>query len=94
MLVRWYVFYIPIVIILSSKVIDKIENKKYILPALILLIISIKLFEDKNYYHNQNYSPEAVMYSHSKLIQTKKVPAIKGITSRDMITTNEGKSLF
>ena len=94
MLVRWYVLYIPIVIILSSRVIDKIENKKYILPVLILLIISIKIFEDKNYYHNQNYSPEAVMYSHSKLIQTKNVPTINGITSRDVITTNEGKSLF
>lgn len=92
MLVRWYVLYIPIVIILSSKVIDKIENKKYILPLLILLIIFIKLFEDKNYYQNQTYSPQAAIYSHSKLIQTKNVPSIKEITSKDLITTNEGKS--
>ena len=92
MLVRWYVLYIPIVIILSSKVIDKIENKKYILPLLILLIIFIKLFEDKNYYQNQTYSPQAAIYSHSKLIQTKDVPSIKEITSKDLITTNEGKS--
>ena len=94
MLVRWYVLYIPIVIILSSKVIDKIENKKYILPLLISLVIFIKLFEDKNYYHNQTYSPQAVMYSHSKLIQTKEVPSIKKITSKNLITTNEGKSFF
>ena len=92
MLVRWYVLYIPIVIILSSKVIDKIENKKYILPLLIVLIIFIKLFEDKNYYQNQTYNPQAAIYSHSKLIQTKNVPSIKEITSKDMITTNEGKS--
>ena len=92
MLVRWYVLYLPIVIILSSKVIDKIENKKYILPLLISLVILIKLFEDKNYYHNQTFSPQAVMYSHSKLIQTKEVPAIKKITSKDLITTNEGIS--
>jgi hypothetical protein len=92
MLVRWYVLYIPIVIILSSKVIDKIENKKYILPLLILFIIFIKLFEDKNYYQNQTYSPQAAIYSHSKLIQTKDVPSIKEITSKDFITTNEGKS--
>lgn len=63
-LVRWYLLYIPVTVVLASIVFDLAKlgsAKKVVALGLIGVIIWSNIFEDKSYYHNQPYNPRPVL---------------------------------
>ena len=90
MLVKLYAMYIPIVVIFTALVIEKLEFKHYIVPGLILILFFVKAYEDKTYYAEQGYNPRLVVYAHQQVMQSGNVPEITEITSERCLTNSEG----
>ena len=90
MLVKLYAMYIPIVVIFSALVIEKLKFNHYIVPGLILILLFIKAYEDKTYYAEQGYNPKLAVYAHQQVMQSGDVPAISEISSVRCVTNTEG----
>ena len=90
MLVKLYAMYIPIVVIFTALVIEKLKFNHYIVPALILILLFIKAYEDKTYYSEQGYNPKLAVYTHQQVMQSGNVPAITEISSVRCVTNSEG----
>ena len=89
-LVRWYALYIPIIVIVSSLILNKFIHNRSIVFMLIALVIFIKFNEEKSYYAEQSYNPDLVIYAHDQVMKTKVVPKITEISSSNRVVTPEG----
>ena len=93
MLVRWYVIYIPISLLIAAIILNKLKYKEIIVPTLIILMIYMKYDEDKSYYSNQSYNPEMAITAHKAFKKSLSVPPISHITNKREIMV-DGKSLI
>ena len=92
-MVRWYVIYIPLVVVTAALVINKLKYNRYLVPALLLLLLLIKAYEDKSYYAEQSFDPQLSVYAHQQVMQTKIVPPIEKISEVSSINTPEGVTM-
>jgi len=92
-LVRWYLIYIPLIVVIAAVVINKLKYNQYLVPGLLFLLLLIKAYEDKSYYAEQGYDPQLSVYAHQQVMQTKIVPKIEKITEVSSIDTPEGVTM-
>ena len=92
-LVRWYVIYIPLVLVIAAVVINKLKYNRYLVPGMLLLLLLIKGYEDKSYYAEQGYDPRLSVYAHQQLMETKIVPPIEKISDVSSINTPENVTM-
>lgn len=64
-LLRWFLIYIPVVIIFSVLLLDKISSlinlRNGILACALLTLIAITAFKDRAYYQSQPYNPRTIV---------------------------------
>ncbi len=92
-LVRWYVIYIPLVVVTAALAINRLKYNRYLVPGLLLLLLSLKAYEDKSYYAEQGYDPQLSVYAHQQVMQTKIVPPIDKVSEVSNISTPEGVTM-
>jgi hypothetical protein len=83
-LIRWYIIYIPFVVILSSLVLEKLLNNKtrWILGTIgLFFVILINGITDHEFYHNQFYNPLEIQEAYYKVKTGKWDPEIKYIAT-------------
>ena len=85
--------YVPLVVVIAAVVINKLKYNRYLVPALLLLLVLIKAYEDKSYYAEQGYDPQLSVYAHQQVMQTKIVPPIEKISEVSSINTPEGVTM-
>ena len=92
-LVRWYVIYIPLVVVIAAVVINKLKYNRYLVPGMLLMLLLIKGYEDKSYYSEQSYDPQLSVYAHQQVMETKIVPPIEKISDVSSINTPENVTM-
>lgn len=84
-LLRWFVAYIPLIILLTSVLLDKISPlnsyKSGMLIAALVALISINAAKDRNYYHNQGYWPGAIVHAWETAHASKEQVHIQNISA-------------
>jgi hypothetical protein len=93
MLVRWYIIYIPLFLLIAAIILNKLKYKKFIIPILIILMIYMKYDEDKNYYLEQSYDPEMAITAYNTFKESLMVPTISHITNQRELEFKDGKRL-
>jgi hypothetical protein len=84
-LLRWFLIYMPVVIIFSALLLDKISSliniRNGILISALLALITITAFKDREYYQSQPYNPGAIVsawwIAHTREVQ----PSIQHINA-------------
>ncbi len=79
-LVRWFCLYIPFLCLFTSLLFEKINlNKKQqfiLISVSIIMIVSLKIWKDRDYYYQQNYNPSEVLQAYSKVQSGSWTPTI------------------
>ena len=84
-LVRWYLIYIPVFILIAAIVFDRLQINTTIKASntliLIVLIIMINIDKDKTFYQLQNYDPTPIQTAYFKAKQNNKIPEIRYVAA-------------
>jgi hypothetical protein len=82
-LIRWFLIYIPIVILLSALAFDKISllssRRNGILIVALAVLIMDNAVKDRNFYHSQSYSPSTITNAWKDVHDETTSPSIKYI---------------
>lgn len=82
-LFRWFIIYIPFVIVLSAIAFDYVITQKRIKFAVCLLILAgiahINIFSDKSFYQKQSYNPSLIIDAYKRVKEKQWTPKIKEI---------------
>ena len=93
-LIRWWLIYIPIVIIYSAIELDRLtlitKYRPWIVAGFSVAIVVVNLTQDSLYYDTQGYDPRVVSEAYAKYKQSGGDPAIHSIgTSESMLQRND-----
>ena len=82
-LFRWFIIYIPIVILLAVIGIEKTpvlnNHRIYLAVICIAFVVIININTNRDYYHNQNYNPGVILMAYQKAKEKGAGPRINEI---------------
>ena len=82
-LIRWFVIYIPIVILLSILVVEKTaflhKHKLSIAIIGMIAVVATNALTERDFYHSQNYDPGGIIKTYNLVKEGLWVPEIKNI---------------
>jgi hypothetical protein len=85
-LVRWYLIYIPVFIVMAMIVFDRlkldVEVKAIASLVFITWVIAINVGKDKSFYQNQSYDPKPIQQAYEQAKQTGEVPFIRYVAAQ------------
>jgi hypothetical protein len=102
-LLRWFLIYIPVVILAAALLLDKISPlaifKNGILIAALATLIQVNAFKDRKYYQTQSYRPETIVNAWQTASTSATKPQIKFIgafldTDNNAQMTSNGNDLI
>lgn len=80
-LLRWYLCYIPGVILFSVLAFEHLNlspiPKKAVVLAMVVLVVVLNLFKDKSYYREQAYNPQAIISGFIQAKRYREIPKIQ-----------------
>lgn len=82
-LIRWWIIYIPIVIIYAAMELDRLHflsnHRSTVVAGCVLLIVGLNLTQDRLYYDMQHYDPKTISEAYAALGKSDAKPAIHSI---------------
>ncbi len=82
-LIRWVIIYIPIVILATTLILEKIAiSSKYKLGIIVIsmaAVIALNALTERNFYHSQNYDPEEIIKTYNLVKEGLWMPEITNI---------------
>jgi len=82
--VRWFIVYIPGVILLTAIIVERtpflLKNQVLLSIVGILIIVIINVFSDRTYYHEQIYDPSKILHTYQRVRNHEWSPKITHIS--------------
>jgi hypothetical protein len=82
-LIRWFIIYIPIVILAATLILENIPiSSEYQLGIIVISIASIvalNALTERDFYHRQNYDPKEIIKTYNRVKAGLWIPEIKNI---------------
>jgi hypothetical protein len=82
-LIRWFIIYIPIVVLAATLILEKIAlSSNYKLGIIVIsmaTVIALNALTERDFYHSQNYDPQGIIKTYNLVKEGLWKPEIKNI---------------